>query len=31
LLPSVQLNIEAGRLPEPESNYTSYLKIPIRI
>jgi len=30
LLPSVQLNINAGRLPAPESNGTPYLKIPIR-
>lgn len=31
LLPSVQINIDAGRLPDPEKNGTSYLKIPIRI
>ncbi len=30
LLPSVQINIGAGRLPEPESNGSSYLKIPVR-
>lgn len=29
LLPSLQINIQAGKLPEPESNGTSYLKIPI--
>ncbi len=29
LLPSVQVNMRAGRLPEPESNGVSYLKIPI--
>ena len=29
LLPSVQVNINGGRLPEPEENGTSYLKIPI--
>jgi glyoxylase-like metal-dependent hydrolase (beta-lactamase superfamily II) len=29
LLPSVQVNIRAGRLPPPESNGTSYLKIPL--
>ncbi|MCZ4312197.1 MBL fold metallo-hydrolase [Comamonadaceae bacterium G21597-S1] len=29
LLPSVQLNMRAGRLPEPESNGVAYLKIPI--
>jgi len=30
LLPSIQVNIDGGRLPEPEANGTSYLKIPIR-
>jgi glyoxylase-like metal-dependent hydrolase (beta-lactamase superfamily II) len=30
LLPSVQVNIAAGRLPTPEENGSSYLKIPIR-
>lgn len=30
LLPSVQVNIDAGKLPSPEGNGTSYLKIPIR-
>ncbi len=30
LLPSVQMNIDAGRLPDPDSNGTRYLKIPIR-
>jgi glyoxylase-like metal-dependent hydrolase (beta-lactamase superfamily II) len=30
LLPSLQVNIDGGRLPEPEPNGTSYLKIPIR-
>ncbi len=30
LLPSIQVNIDGGRLPEPESNGMSYLKIPIR-
>lgn len=30
LFPSVQFNINGGRLPEPESNGTAYLKIPIR-
>lgn len=29
LLPSVQVNIRAGALPEPESNGTRYLKLPI--
>lgn len=30
LLPSVQVNIEAGHLPAPEDNGTRYLKIPVR-
>lgn len=30
LLPSVQVNIDAGRLPEPEPNGARYLKIPVR-
>jgi glyoxylase-like metal-dependent hydrolase (beta-lactamase superfamily II) len=30
LLPSIQVNIRAGRLPEPESNGMAYLKLPIR-
>jgi glyoxylase-like metal-dependent hydrolase (beta-lactamase superfamily II) len=30
LLPSIQVNIDGGRLPEPEANGASYLKIPIR-
>lgn len=30
LLPSVQVNINAGLLPEPEKNGHSYLKIPVR-
>lgn len=29
LLPSVQININAGNLPKPESNNISYLKIPL--
>ncbi len=29
ILPSVQVNIRAGRLPPPEDNGVSYLKIPI--
>ena len=29
ILPSVQVNIRAGQLPPPESNGTSYLKIPL--
>ncbi|MBT7609956.1 MAG: MBL fold metallo-hydrolase [Bacteriovoracaceae bacterium] len=31
LFTSVQINIQAGLLPEPEDNRTSYLKIPILI
>lgn len=31
LLPSIQLNIRAGRLPEAESNGVRYLKIPLQI
>lgn len=30
LLPSVQINIDAGSLPSPENNGTSYIKIPVR-
>ncbi|WP_141733916.1 MBL fold metallo-hydrolase [Oligoflexus tunisiensis] len=30
LLPSVQINIDAGHLPPPEPNGIAYLKIPIR-
>jgi glyoxylase-like metal-dependent hydrolase (beta-lactamase superfamily II) len=30
LLPSVQVNIDAGHLPKAESNGVSYLKIPVR-
>lgn len=29
ILPSVQVNMRAGRLPEPEGNGTSYLKLPL--
>lgn len=29
LVPSVQLNVDAGQLPPPESNGTSYIKVPI--
>lgn len=31
LLPSVQVNIRAGRLPPPEANGLSYLRIPVRM
>ena len=29
ILPSVQVNMRAGQLPEPEANGTRYIKIPI--
>ena len=29
ILPSVQVNIRAGRLPAPEDNGTRYLKLPL--
>lgn len=29
ILPSIQVNIRAGRFPDPESNGVSYLKIPL--
>lgn len=31
LLPSVQVNIRAGRLPKPENNGVSYVKIPLNV
>lgn len=31
LLPSLQVNIRAGRLPEPEANGRRYLKIPLKL
>lgn len=31
LLPSIQVNIRAGRLPTRESNGTQYLKIPLKV
>lgn len=31
IIPSVQVNIDAGHLPKPESNGTRYLKIPINV
>jgi glyoxylase-like metal-dependent hydrolase (beta-lactamase superfamily II) len=31
LLPSIQINIDAGKLPPPEDNGLSYLKIPLRV
>ena len=29
IIPSVQVNMRAGDLPEPESNGTTYLKVPV--
>lgn len=31
ILPSVQVNMRAGHLPEPESNGVSYIKIPLNV
>ncbi len=31
ILPAVQVNVRAGRLPEPEANGVAYLKIPIGV
>ena len=31
ILPSVQVNMRAGHLPEPESNGTRYLKLPLNV
>lgn len=31
LLPSIQVNVRAGKLPEAESNGVRYLKIPVRL
>jgi hypothetical protein len=31
LLPSVQINIRAGRFPTPEMNGVSYLKLPLNV
>jgi glyoxylase-like metal-dependent hydrolase (beta-lactamase superfamily II) len=31
ILPSIQVNIRGGALPEPERNGTSYLKIPLNV
>lgn len=31
ILPSVQVNMRGGRLPEPEENGTSYLKLPLNV
>lgn len=29
ILPSIQINMKAGQLPEPEENGVSYLKLPL--
>jgi hypothetical protein len=29
ILPSIQINMRAGHLPEPEDNGTRYLKLPL--
>jgi len=31
MLPSVQVNMRAGRLPEAEGNGTAYLKLPLNL
>jgi len=31
LLPALQVNIRAGRLPDPEDNGRRYLKIPLKL
>ena len=31
ILPSVQVNIRAGHLPEPEENGVRYLKLPLNL
>jgi glyoxylase-like metal-dependent hydrolase (beta-lactamase superfamily II) len=31
ILPSVQVNLRGGRLPEPEANGVSYLKLPVNL
>jgi glyoxylase-like metal-dependent hydrolase (beta-lactamase superfamily II) len=31
ILPSIQVNIRAGRFPEPEDNGTPYLKLPLNV
>jgi hypothetical protein len=31
LLPSIQVNIRAGKLPAPDANGIHYLKIPVRL
>jgi hypothetical protein len=31
IIPSVQVNIRAGKLPDPEDNGISYLKVPLNV
>jgi len=31
ILPSVQVNVRAGKLPPPEDNGVSYLKLPMNL
>ena len=31
IVPSVQVNIRGGRMPEPEDNGVSYIKIPVNV
>jgi hypothetical protein len=31
ILPSIQVNMRAGHLPEPEGNGTRYLKLPLNV
>jgi len=31
IIPSIQVNIHAGRLPEPEDNGVRYLKVPLNV
>jgi hypothetical protein len=31
ILPSLQVNMRAGRLPPPDDNGTSYLKLPLNV
>jgi hypothetical protein len=31
ILPSIQINMRAGELPEPEGNGTRYLKLPLNL
>jgi hypothetical protein len=31
LMPSIQVNIRAGKLPPPDANGVRYLKIPVKL